>query len=77
VLDRIVEGGFDSIHGARPLRYAIQTGGENPLARKIPRCAFVSREVIVVDATLGELGFRRSKWGRVATGASRCGSARP
>ncbi|WP_299079494.1 ATP-dependent chaperone ClpB [uncultured Paraglaciecola sp.] len=34
-LDKIADAGFDSVYGARPLKRAIQTAIENPLAQKI------------------------------------------
>jgi ATP-dependent Clp protease ATP-binding subunit ClpB len=60
-LDKIGEAGFDSVYGARPLKRAIQTGVENPLAQKILRGDFVPGDVIVVDVSGGELGFRKGE----------------
>jgi ATP-dependent Clp protease ATP-binding subunit ClpB len=49
------------VYGARPLKRAIETGVENPLAQKILRGDFVPGDVIVVDVSGGELGFRKGE----------------
>ena len=51
--------GFDPVYGARPLKRAIQSQLENPLAQKILSGAFVSGEVIQVDAAEGKLVFNK------------------
>ncbi len=48
-LDRLVEAGFDPVYGARPLRRAIQTSLENPLAQEILAGKFTARDVIRID----------------------------
>jgi ATP-dependent Clp protease ATP-binding subunit ClpB len=51
--------GFDPVYGARPLKRAIQSQLENPLAQKILSGAFDSGEVIQVDAAEGKLVFNK------------------
>src|SRR3989344_3477701 len=58
-LDRLAEAGFDPVFGARPLRRAVQSQIENPLAQEILSGKFGPRDVIVVDATADALTFRR------------------
>ncbi len=48
-LDLIAEEGFDPVYGARPLKRAIQTHIENPLAQRILGGDFASGDTIVVD----------------------------
>ncbi|RTZ67200.1 MAG: ATP-dependent chaperone ClpB [Aquificaceae bacterium] len=47
-LDLIAEEGFDPVYGARPLKRAIQTHIENPLAQKILAGDFASGDTIMV-----------------------------
>jgi ATP-dependent Clp protease ATP-binding subunit ClpB len=49
--------GFDPVYGARPLKRAIQSQLENPLATKILSGAFVSGDTVKVDADGGQLVF--------------------
>ncbi|MNT87894.1 Chaperone protein ClpB [compost metagenome] len=49
--------GFDPIYGARPLKRAIQSQLENPLAQKILSGEFLAGDVIHVDAAEGKLAF--------------------
>jgi ATP-dependent Clp protease ATP-binding subunit ClpB len=49
--------GFDPIYGARPLKRAIQSQLENPLAQKILSGEFLNGDVIRVDAAEGKLVF--------------------
>jgi ATP-dependent Clp protease ATP-binding subunit ClpB len=51
--------GFDPVYGARPLKRAIQSQLENPLAQKILSGEFASGEVIQVDAAEGKLVFNK------------------
>ncbi len=60
-LDKLAEAGFDPVYGARPLRRAIQTRIENPLAQEILKGAFRPGDVIRVDVHDGELVFRTKK----------------
>ncbi|HWS40246.1 MAG TPA: ATP-dependent chaperone ClpB [Arenimonas sp.] len=57
-LDLIGVSGFDPVYGARPLKRAIQQLLENPLANKILEGAFVSGDVIHVDADGSGLLFK-------------------
>ncbi|MFT5371773.1 MAG: ATP-dependent Clp protease ATP-binding subunit ClpB, partial [Lysobacterales bacterium] len=45
-MDLLAEGGFDPVYGARPLKRAIQTKLENPLAQKMLAGEFSSGETI-------------------------------
>jgi len=60
-LDKLGEAGFDPVYGARPLKRAIQQAVENPLSKKILSGEFVPGDVIMVDVSGGELGFRKSE----------------
>ncbi|MEK9626642.1 MAG: ATP-dependent chaperone ClpB [Gammaproteobacteria bacterium] len=57
-IDRLAEAGFDPVYGARPLKRAIQTHLENPLAQEILAGRFGPGDTIVADATDGEIQFR-------------------
>ncbi len=52
--------GFDPVYGARPLKRAIQSQLENPLAQKILAGEFAGGDTIKVDATGGRLVFRKT-----------------
>ncbi|MDH5545748.1 MAG: ATP-dependent chaperone ClpB [Gammaproteobacteria bacterium] len=56
-LDFLAEAGYDPVYGARPLKRAIQTRIENPLAQKILSGAFGPGDVIVVDRSGEDLSF--------------------
>jgi ATP-dependent Clp protease ATP-binding subunit ClpB len=56
-LDQLGEAGFDPVYGARPLKRAIQTQLENPLAQEILQGRFGPGSVVEVDARDGELVF--------------------
>jgi ATP-dependent Clp protease ATP-binding subunit ClpB len=49
--------GFDPVYGARPLKRAIQSEIENPLARSILEGKFAPRDVIRVDWRGGKMTF--------------------
>jgi ATP-dependent Clp protease ATP-binding subunit ClpB len=49
--------GFDPVYGARPLKRAIQSQLENPLAQQILSGQFLSGDTIRVDAEGGQLVF--------------------
>ena len=51
--------GFDPVYGARPLKRAIQTQLENPLAQKILAGEFVGGDTIRVEAEGGKLAFHK------------------
>ncbi|MEO6173051.1 MAG: ATP-dependent chaperone ClpB [Arenimonas sp.] len=53
------EAGFDPVYGARPLKRAIQTHLENPLANKILSGEFVGGDTIQVSLKSGALVFSK------------------
>ncbi len=57
-LDKIGEEGFDPVYGARPLKRAIQTEIENPLAQKILAGEFAPGESIKIDVEDGQIVFK-------------------
>ncbi len=59
-LDLIGAEGFDPIYGARPLKRAIQSELENPLAQKLLAGEFVSGDTINVDAADSGIVFTKS-----------------
>ncbi|MEE9326816.1 MAG: ATP-dependent chaperone ClpB [Cocleimonas sp.] len=59
-LDLIGEEGFDPVYGARPLKRAIQSEIENPLAQKILSGEFVSGDTIQVDIENSNIVFSKS-----------------
>lgn len=54
-LDKIADAGFDPVYGARPLKRAIQTEIENPLAQKILSGDLAKDGTIKIDMNDGEL----------------------
>jgi ATP-dependent Clp protease ATP-binding subunit ClpB len=56
-LDLLGESGFDPVYGARPLKRAIQTQLENPLAQEILAGRFGPGDAIQVDVRDGRLAF--------------------
>jgi ATP-dependent Clp protease ATP-binding subunit ClpB len=59
-LDLLGEAGFDPVYGARPLKRAIQTQLENPLAQEILAGRFGPGDAIQVDVQDGQLAFVQS-----------------
>jgi ATP-dependent Clp protease ATP-binding subunit ClpB len=57
-LDRIADAGFDPVYGARPLKRAIQTEIENPLAQKILSGDLAKDGTIKIDINGDELIIR-------------------
>ena len=55
----IANAGFDSVYGARPLKRAIQSEIENPLAREILAGNFVAKDTIKVDVKAGKITFSK------------------
>ena len=55
--DLLAEAGYDPVYGARPLKRAIQTRIENPLAERILKGAFGPGDRIRADVADGELVF--------------------
>ncbi|BAZ07206.1 ATP-dependent chaperone ClpB [Calothrix sp. NIES-3974] len=58
---QIVEKGYDSAYGARPIKRAIQREIENIIATKILENTFVAGDTIIVDADKTNLSFRKKK----------------
>jgi ATP-dependent Clp protease ATP-binding subunit ClpB len=52
--------GFDPVYGARPLKRAIQSQLENPLAQQILSGQFLSGDTINVGAEGGHLTFQKA-----------------
>ena len=60
--DALIElgrAGFDPVYGARPLKRAIQSRIENPLARQILEGRFGAKDSIAVRAKRGEFAFEK------------------
>ena len=55
----IARAGFDPVYGARPLKRAIQSEIENPLAREILSGRFAAKDTIRVDAEGGRFVFAK------------------
>lgn len=51
------EAGFDPVYGARPLKRAIQSEIENPLAKAILSGRYLPKATIIVDARNGQIVF--------------------
>ncbi len=58
-LEQMATAGFDPIYGARPLKRAIQTEIENPLAKLILEGRFAAKDAIRVSAANGALRFEK------------------
>jgi len=59
-LTEIASAGFDPVYGARPLRRAIQTEIENPLAKQILEGEFAAKDTILVDAVKRKIVFEKA-----------------
>lgn len=59
-LDFLGDAGFDPVYGARPLKRAIQTYLENPLAQKLLAGDFLEGDIVVVEAERDQLTFVKS-----------------
>ena len=55
----IASAGFDPVYGARPLKRAIQSEIENPLAREILGGNFVAKDTVLVDCKAGKMTFSK------------------
>ena len=55
----IANAGFDPVYGARPLKRAIQSEIENPLAREILAGNFMAKDTINIDSKGGKLIFTK------------------
>ena len=60
VLDFLVAKGFDPAFGARPLKRAVQTFIENPLAKMVLKGEIGSGDSVPIEAKNGEISFKRS-----------------
>ncbi|HEU4709047.1 MAG TPA: AAA family ATPase, partial [Methylophilaceae bacterium] len=59
-LAEIANAGFDPVYGARPLKRAIQSEIENPLAREILAGTFAAKDTIKVDYKGGRMVFSKA-----------------
>jgi ATP-dependent Clp protease ATP-binding subunit ClpB len=59
--DRIGEAGFDTVYGARPLKRAIQSQIENPLAQQILRGDFIAGDRVVAKLKRDGLVFEKER----------------
>jgi ATP-dependent Clp protease ATP-binding subunit ClpB len=57
VLGELAAVGFDPIYGARPLKRAIQSAIENPLAKEILEGRFAPKDTILVELRDGRIAF--------------------
>ena len=55
----IAQAGFDPVYGARPLKRAIQSQIENPLAKSILEGRFAPKDTIRVDYRGGKMNFEK------------------
>jgi ATP-dependent Clp protease ATP-binding subunit ClpB len=69
VLAELAKAGFDPLFGARPLKRAIQSSIENPLAKEILEGHFGPKDLILVDYTGGRFTFTRASSGEEAKAA--------
>ena len=58
-LAEIANAGFDPIYGARPLKCAIQSEIENPLAKEILAGNFAAKDTVEVDYKGGRMVFAK------------------
>ncbi len=58
-LDKLAEVGFDPVYGARPLKRAVQSQVENPLARLILDGQFANGDTVEVGIGTDRLAFQR------------------
>jgi ATP-dependent Clp protease ATP-binding subunit ClpB len=61
VLSELAHLGFDPVFGARPLKRAIQSTIENPLAREILEGQFAPKDQIRVTSAGGKIRFEKGK----------------
>ena len=57
----LAKAGFDPVYGARPLKRAIQTTVENPLAKAILEGRFAPKDTIYVDWRGGKMLFEKTQ----------------
>jgi ATP-dependent Clp protease ATP-binding subunit ClpB len=58
-LGELAKVGFDPVYGARPLKRAIQSEIENPLAKAILEGRFAPKDRIYVDYRGGKMSFEK------------------
>ena len=56
-LDLVAKAGFDPVYGARPLKRAIQSEFENPLAKRILEGGVAAKDTVKADVLKGALHF--------------------
>jgi ATP-dependent Clp protease ATP-binding subunit ClpB len=59
-LSELAKEGFDPVYGARPLKRAIQSEIENPLAKAILEGRFAPKDTIKVDWRNGSMVFEKA-----------------
>jgi ATP-dependent Clp protease ATP-binding subunit ClpB len=59
-LAEIAKAGFDPVYGARPLKRAIQSQIENPLAKQILEGKFAAKDTINIDMKRGAMVFEKA-----------------
>ncbi|HLD09270.1 MAG TPA: type VI secretion system ATPase TssH, partial [Methylophilaceae bacterium] len=59
-LAEIADAGFDPVYGARPLKRAIQSEIENPLAKEILNGNFAPKDTVRVDYKGGKMSFSKT-----------------
>jgi ATP-dependent Clp protease ATP-binding subunit ClpB len=59
-LDKQIAVGYDPVYGARPLKRAIQSELENPLAKEILSGRFGPKDTIRVDSQNGQFSFEKA-----------------
>jgi ATP-dependent Clp protease ATP-binding subunit ClpB len=59
--DKIGEAGFDTVYGARPLKRAIQSQIENPLAQRILRGDFIAGDRVIAKLKKDALVFEKER----------------
>jgi ATP-dependent Clp protease ATP-binding subunit ClpB len=59
-LVEIAKAGFDPVYGARPLKRAIQSSIENPLAKRILEGEFGAKDTVKIAAKGGAIQFSKS-----------------
>jgi len=59
-ISEIANAGFDPVYGARPLKRAIQSEIENPLAREILSGHFAAKDTVKVDVKAGKFVFSKA-----------------
>jgi ATP-dependent Clp protease ATP-binding subunit ClpB len=59
-LSALSQAGFDPVFGARPLKRAIQSQIENPLAKEILEGNFVAKDTIKVDYSNDKMSFSKT-----------------